>query len=228
MANETVRAAVEGVGVDEPAAASAPEPVDALETLLRFMYAQPLHREIYYRVLTYCTERRMLEDIERFIMALPEYASATQSPFFIIDDLRAQGALSCIELDENGADVAPEDKEGLDEDEIDDLVCAFAYVDTDLGLEAAEQCNPRARFAKLVGGDDAYEEAYREVMDLLREKHGAGSIDLVLQRVQANAPAGVNIVTSTVISDLEKAGVIVWQKGWTLTEEGRGLLESNQ
>lgn len=199
-------------------------PEESLKKLLDFMYAQPLHREILYRVLAFCQTRHMLTEVENFIMQLPEFAAATQSPFFIIEDLRIKGALACLELDENGQVVCEEDKIGLDENEIDDLVVDFAYENTELGNAALNQCSPQSRFLKLVGESAAYEQAYLEVMSFLTEKQGPGAIDAFLQQWKATSGSGSNVATSIVIENLEKSGVIRWQKGWEITEEGRDLL----
>ena len=207
---------------DQAACQAAPD--ERLDALLDFMYAQPLHREIYYRVLEFCRARQALPDVEEFIMGLPEFASATQSPFFIIDDLRYQGALACIELDVDGNEVTDADKEGLDENAIDDLVVSFAYEDTDLGMRAAARCTPDARFEKLASGSGEIPTAYLEIMRLLQEKHGAAAVDALLQGLRRDGALAEGFETSKALEDLEKAGVIFWQQGWLLTEEGKEIL----
>lgn len=197
---------------------------DPAKELLDFIYAQPLHREIYYRVLSFCKDRRSLPEVEEFIMQIPEYRRATQSPFFLIDDLHEKGALAMIELTEDGHEISPEDKEGLDEDEVDDLIASFAYEATKLGIEAAEACTPNARLELLLENYPADREAIQEVMGFLQTKKGIGSIEMMLQQWLNEDDHRLELPISSIVDKLEKTGIIRWDSGWELTEEGRGLL----
>ena len=195
-----------------------------LKKLLEFMYAQPLNREIYYRVLGFCETRRALPEVEDFILQRPECAGALQSPYFIILDLVDHGAIAMLELAEDGHVIEASEKEGLSENEIDDLVVSFACESTELGRAAARATTPAARFSKLMETIDADADACWALMGLLTQKRSASEIDALMgiHVTSDGVPAGI------LLEKLEKSGVIAWDKqGWQLTEEGRRLFDEN-
>lgn len=196
------------------------------EELLDFIYSQPLHREIYYKVLGYCKNRRSLSEIEQFIMDLPEYKRASQSPFFLIRDLHDKGGLDLIELDEAGNEVHEEDKIGLDEDEIDDLVVSFAYECNDVGNAAADLSSTEARLQRLLDANEQDSAAFIALMNFLEEKKSIGQIDRMLVSWLDEPGHSLSIPANIIVDRLEKAGVIYWDKGWILTKEGEEALSN--
>ena len=110
----------------------------------------PLNREVLYRMLAYCAEERALDDLEREAASWPEFETATQNQYRLAEHLVRAGGLDRIERDERGAIVMEQDKEGLDEDAVDDLVRSVAFRTTEAGVRFVEQHRPRARLVELL------------------------------------------------------------------------------
>lgn len=98
----------------------------------------PLNREVLYRMLAYCAEERALDDLEREAASWPEFETATQNQYRLAEHLVRAGGLDRIERDERGAIVMEQDKEGLDEDAVDDLVRSVAFRTTEAGVRFVE------------------------------------------------------------------------------------------
>lgn len=193
----------------------------------------PRFREIHYHTLKFCLEERVLHDIEDMIAEQPEFASCDQNPYRLITYLENAGGLARIELDEDGNHVTPEMKEGLDEDEIDDLVVEYAFVDTEAGRAVYEEMRPRQRLGKLIGAFPKRIRGYMDVLDFCTEPRSWKEIDTLLQGNPVLKSGSMNPMTnnplqpSVFIDQLERSGGIVWKNGsWNITEEGRRFLET--
>jgi len=188
----------------------------------------PLHREINYKTLKFCAERRILPEVEDFIAGCPEFKKASQSPYFLLLFLLKGGGIDTFELDEAGAVIEPAQKEGLTEDEIDDLIAQFAYQTNEVGLAFVEQMNPKNRLLEMLDIEPAYYETYTEVLEFLTEKRSMAEIDTLLRGREAlmanRKPDDRPIQPSVFVDKLEKAGGIFWESGWIITPEGRELL----
>jgi hypothetical protein len=213
---------------DEPPAEESHE--DKVAKVEEAVFRSPLHRELLYKVLDYCREMRILQDVEEQIASFPEFAQASQSQYILITYLVKAGGLDVFELDESGQIIPDEKKDGLGEDEIDDLVVDFAYQTTDAGLTVAEKMSPKARLLELLDINPAYYDTYLELLDFLQEKRSTAQVDTLLRgRPVLMAGRGPNdrpMQPSVFIDRLERAGGIFWQDGWMVTDEGRGLLDS--
>ena len=131
---------------------------------------QPLHREIYYKTLVFCEEARPLRDIEGEIATFAEFKGAANSQYHFIEVLERAGGLERFELDEEGEVVTPERKEGLTEDEVDDLVWDYAFMTTPAGLAVVEQHSPRARIIELLDPRLERKDAYIELLEFCSER----------------------------------------------------------
>ena len=156
----------------------------------------------------------MLTDVESFILARPECKNALEAPYFMIIDLVKQGALEMLELAEDGHAIGPEEKDGLDENELDDLIVDFAFEDTELGRAAADETVPQVRFAKMVGASDALDRGCRAIMRVMKtHKLNALKISELVAKGEipeldcGETPVGV------MLEMMEKSGVIIWDKG---------------
>ena len=190
---------------------------------------QPLQREILYKVLVYCQESRGLQEIEHEVTTYAAFKHAANNPYHFIEVLENAGGLERFELDDEGEVVTPERKEGLTDDEIDDLVASYAFMTTPVGMAVVEQHTPRARIIELLNlvpeRKDAYIEllefcseeprTYNEVSQLFKGRD-------VLVRLVDGEPQTMQ--PSVFIDKLEAAGGIEWRDGWVLTEEGKSYL----
>ncbi|MEE8716430.1 MAG: hypothetical protein SOI26_04800 [Coriobacteriales bacterium] len=221
-----------------PAPAAQPAPADAesdsferrVRKLELAVARHPLHREINVEILRFCRERRDLADVEDHVQRMPEFAAATLDPYHLIDNLVRAGGLERFNLDAEGEIVTDDQLRGLSEDAADDLVAGYALQTTDEGEQAIADASPEVRVRDLLEREperrDTYAEllaffeeeprSYRSVCDLLQGRD-------VLFRVMADG-SRQKIQPSVFVDRLERAGAIVWDEGWTLTEEGRRAL----
>ena len=182
---------------------------EKLAELNRTVMRHPLNREILYKTLAFCAEERPLREAEDFIAALPQFERATQNQFYMLMSLVRSYGLDMIERDEDGNRVLPEQKEGLSEDEVDDLVAEISFKSTDVG----ERTDTYIDLLEFV---EAAPRPYGQIEELLL---GRPALQTVIDgRVETMQP-------SVFVDKLERAGALVWKEGWTLTEEGREFLE---
>jgi hypothetical protein len=168
----------------------------------------------------------MLED---FIVEQPENKSVTQPPYFLIQWLVDAGSLDTYELDAEGNDVTNERKEGLDEDEIDDLVADTAYRTNEAGLAVIEKFSPKNRTMELLAIVPERFDTYIEMLDFLTERRSFAEVSkLLLGRDVLMSGRNADdrpLQPSVFIDKLADAGSIAWSDGWIITEEGKELLE---
>lgn len=197
--------------------------------LMRFVRFEPLIREIDYKVLTYCFERRGLSDIEEHIAGFPEFKSATRDQYSLVTELVRHHGLAFYELDEAGNVVADEDKEGLTENEVDDLVAGFAYRTTDVGREVAARLDPRRRLAELLDAVPSRRDAYLALLEFVRERRSFAELDAFMRAcgvAELSRAAGDGGVQPSVFVDkLERAGAVFYDGGWQATEAALEVLD---
>ena len=80
------------------------------------------------------------------------------------------GGLDRIERDERGAIVMEQDKEGLDEDAVDDLVRSVAFRTTEAGARFVEQHRPQARLVELLQLAPERADVYIELLEFVRAR----------------------------------------------------------
>jgi len=210
-------------------AAAAPAPADPLAALDAVVRRNPLNREIHFKTLAFCCQRRLLPEVEDFIAACPEFSSTDQSPYFLLQFLLKGNGLDSFEVDAAGQVIRPEQKEGLSEDEIDDLVAQYAYETNAVGRQYIKLNSPQNRLLELLNVTPEYYDTYIEVLGFLTEKRSLASVDTLLRGRQVlmvnRDPDDRPIQPSVFIDKLERAGGIFWEKGWQITPEGRELLQ---
>lgn len=214
-----------------------PEPVELtfeqkLEKLRYTVFNRPPLREMFRRMLIFCQEQKSFNELEDEIATYPEFKHCGLTQFSLIDQLLFSYGLEMLEFDEEGNQVTPDMKEGLTEDEADDLVWSYAMLTTDVGNALIKEMEPSRRISDLLEEvplrRDAYVEllqfcnegsrTYREIYDLF---HGRDVLKFTINKVTPNMP----IEPSVLVSRMESAGALVWDDGWKLTREGRKYLE---
>ncbi len=202
-----------------------------LEQARALLIQNPLCRLALYRILTLCaTARLVLQDLEKAIEAMPEYATVTQPPYALIEWLVEVQALDYLELDAEGNEVTDERRQGLSEDEIDDLVTDLAFQTSVVGEVLLEDMAPRNRMEELLMQVPERASTYREVLEFLQERHSFVEIDsllrgreiLMLGREANDRP----MQPSVFVDKLAAAGSIAYSNGWMITQEGKEFLES--
>lgn len=195
--------------------------------LEHFITFEPLIREIDYKILCYCDQRRGLHDIEEKVATFPQFKSATRDQYSLITELVRHHGLELFELDERGNVVTDADKEGLDEDGIDDLVAGYAYQTTDVGKAVADGLAPSKRLEQLFAERPQWREACIAVMRYLVDRHTFAGVDSMLRSSGVSlgvAFTGDPVQPSVVVDKLERAGIIVYDEGWILSDEGKEAL----
>lgn len=190
----------------------------------------PLSREIMYHILGFCQEERLLRTIEDEVATWPAFAQCTQNQFHMITTLTKNYGLELIERDAQGNAVTPEQKQDLTEDEIDDLVCTLNYKTTALGTDFYNRHAPRARILELMEARPERAATYREVLEFIGETPRTYNEvcmllegrDVLQTVIRGNAET---MQPSVFVDKLERSGAVVWNKGWTLTKEGKEYLE---
>jgi hypothetical protein len=191
---------------------------------------QPLHREILYKTLGFCRERRALTAVEDEIATYPEFKYAGQNQYRLISILAEAGGLDRLELDDEGEIVTEEMKAGLSEDEIDDLVASYAFETTDAGEAVFEELNPRRRILDLLETEPERVETFGQVLEFCQSSRTYEEIEELLKDsglqwsgVESDETA---VHPSYFVSTLERVGALVWSDGWLLSDEGRAILQS--
>jgi len=201
---------------------------ERVEHLKATIVRHPLHREIHYKTLRFCQKRHTLPEVEEFIMSCPEFASASQSAYYLLQFLLKGGGTIVYELDEEGEIVLPEQKEGLTEDEVDDLVAQIAFETNEFGRELVEQMSPKKRLLELLEITPDYYDTFIEVLEFLTEKQSFADVDTLLRGrdvlMAGRDPDDRPIQPSVFVDKLERAGGIVWKDGWMITEEAKDVL----
>lgn len=203
---------------------------EKLAALSAAVSRHPLNREILFKTLAFCTAEQSLQSIESTIESFPEYEQCSQNPYQLALTLVKAGGLETIERDADGAVITDEYKEGLLEDEIDDLVQSLNFKTTETGMAYVERNQPRARLAELLDFDPKRSETYIELLSFIdAEPRTYGEIYEFL----AGKPALETIVAgvretmqpSVFVDKLERAGALVWNEGWNLSRDGKSYLE---
>lgn len=190
---------------------------------------QPLLREIMYKMMDLCRTETELHDLEDAVDAFPEYANVRQSALSIAKILVENYGLEIIERDTEGNVVLPEHKEGLTEDEVDDLVATVNYRTTEFGEDYVRANRPAVRLEQMLSLNPERRETYAEVLEFLEaEPRTYDQVKAllagrpILEIVLDGRP--ITMQPSVFLDKLEYAGAIVWKDGWMLTPAGREFL----
>ena len=195
---------------------------DALDNLKAAIVRVPRHRELFVRMLGFCQKRE--------VASYPEFSAAAQTPYHLIMTMVNCGGLRWIELDASGIEMSEERKEGLSEDEIDDLIDAFAVQTTDIGRQAEEELSPNKRLSQLFSAVPTRLTGFLDVIDFCDVPRTFREVDALLrdtEALQAGVLTGQQPLQSSYYLDmLERAGGLVWKDGWEATREGARLAKA--
>ena len=191
----------------------------------------PLQRELFYKVLSFCQESKPLCEIEQMVMALPGFERTSANAYHFIAVMENAGGLERFELDDEGDVVDDARKAGLTEDEIDDLVAEYAFMTTPAGQAVVEQHTPRARIIELLGLVPERRDTYIELMEFLAEEpRPYNEVTQLLDGRDVlwhlDSKGNPELMQPSVFLDkLHDAAAIEWHQGWQLSEEGHAYLD---
>ncbi len=229
--------AVGGLSPESADVASAPEAdtcaeatfEEAVAALTETVNRAPLHREIFLKLLTFCTTQRTLAEAEEAVRACPEFPSVAQSPYRLVRTLVHAGGLYWLELDETGRPLTSQAKAGLTPDEVEDATFAYAVVTTPVGEQVAEDLAPEKRLRRLFDLVPQRLTTYLDLMDFCREKRTFKEIEALLRTRPAAAFASTTssqpLQPSFFVDALERSGGLAWNDGWKITERGMKVLQ---
>ena len=199
------------------------------EDLNRAARRHPLLREIMYKMLELCREETDLEFLEKDVSAFPEYETCRHSVLSIARILVNHHGLTFIERTYEGDQISESDKEGLTEDEVDDLVAYTTYQTTEEGLLYLNQHAPSLRMEQLLSAKPSYKKIYIELLGYIGcDKRSYSDIQNLLRgrrELETFIDGHMQLMQpSVLVDDLEQAGAIVWNDGWRLSEIGSDCL----
>ena len=221
---------------EEPTEAQVQEAMEGLthdqklRMLEEVVIKHPLNREVMYLTLAACNEERLERDLEEEMATFPQFASCTQNQYRLIATLVKARGLRRIERNQDGDEIFPEEKEGLTEDQIDDLVYSISYESTDLGKDFVRLHNPKARLIELLGLKPERSQTYVDVLEFVAQQ--PRSYDEIKELLR-DSPALEVLINdhyvvmqpSVFVDKLERNGALVWNNGWALTKEGEEFLQ---
>lgn len=208
----------------EPAErADAPDEIEQAITLIR---REPAKRELYLEALAAAAASGQDPiarfDLEARMAAKPQAATMFQSMGTLIDALVREGLLA-EELPE------PEFDPDTEEEHID--MARATYALTEKGACVFERLRPASRLSRLFADEPEYAEGFRTLLAFCEGKaRTKRDIDDALAAICAAAPrsrhvSAAGIYPSYFTDRLEQCGGLVWESGWTTTEEGSAFLK---
>lgn len=204
-----------------------------LERANKFIYGEPAKREIYYKMLRAVSEsgRIFRFDLEDRIEDFPEKRSMFQSSGMLIDGLEKCGAfdIHIPEAEEDAdSDEAANVGTNVDEEQVDRAQIAYSV--SAIGSAVLEHMNPKSRLSALIEEHPEREICYRKLLDFCSSTpRTRQEIDALLKEDcerEKKRTGGLPGLYPSYYSDvLERAGCIVWDRGWIDTAEGKALLD---
>lgn len=214
---------------------------EKLSRLSKVITKHPLNQMVLYKILVACKTNRKEGELKEEIATYPQFKSATLDQHSLIDQLVRADGLSMSEYDGNGnlivrgeqtdGVLAEQDKTPPPDQDQEASVTWRCYLTTEIGLIYIDENTPEKRLADLLSLVPSRNEFYLKVLDFCSgEKQPYKAIEALLERDLLALPEeqALHIPTkpSLFIDKLERAGGIVWDDGWTITDIGRRMLQT--
>ena len=202
---------------------------EAVAALEETVNRAPLHRELFLKLLGFCTTQRTLAQAEEKAASCPEFSSVAQSPYCLIRTLVNAGGLYWLELGEDGLPLTGAFKAGLTAEQIEDATFGYAVITTPVGEQVTENLAPEKRLRRLFDLVPQRAATYLDVLDFCREPHSFKEVESLLKLQPSSsftsATSSQPLQPSFFIDALERAGGLFWNNGWNTTEKGIALLK---
>ncbi|MDR1358532.1 MAG: hypothetical protein LBJ48_04160, partial [Coriobacteriales bacterium] len=133
--------------------------------------------------------------------------------------------------DSASVELSAQRKQGLSEDEVDDLIHDFAYRTTSIGRAAIESMDPRRRFEGFAAEFPELVEASLEVLAFLGKRRSMAAIDSLFRHatlLQENGRDGRPLQPSVLVDKLEQSGCIYWNNGWIISKGGERVVTEQE
>lgn len=175
--------------------------MEATAKILRRISAEPAYSAILYKILVYCHPARLSSDVERAVLSFPEMKGSLQAPATFLSWLEEEGGIEKIPVSE---------KETL-------------WSTTMAGRRVVEAESYDNRLMRLFDREAHYRDIYLQVLRMCLSPKSRREIESALGGI----PVLENpvVLPSFFIESLEKAGGLIWNERWVVTETGKELLE---
>lgn len=207
------------------------EQVDAVLTCIG---AQNSLREILYKILVFCQERREFGEVEQFIQDTPEgtYNHLLQEPYTLIHMLLKERGLDGYAYDEQGELLEGDEYDGYTPQDMQNLAATYEVQTSPAGAEACELISPERRFQSLMMQHPHRSDTYYQFMAFCQTPRKLPEIKEFYEQHTELAHDTVQIhhtlSADFYIDKLEKAGVLVWMGAWQLNEAGKRILAAHE
>lgn len=188
-------------------------------------------REIFYKLLVFCSEKRPYGEVERFIQESDEYVYShiIQSPVALIEVLVRSFGLVKTALDSEGNPVSTDLLAELDPDEADDIVCGYTLTTSEAGNAVADALAPRKRFKAQLARNRGRIETFIAILDFCAQEPRKFPVikafyDAHDEFEKDTAVDSQALACDFYVDKLEKAAMLVWRGQWEVTSEGRQML----
>lgn len=195
------------------------------EDVLKCVMWESAKREIYITVLKHVStnpEPSLRSELEQRMIALPEAKTMHQAPGTLLDAL-----IKCGALEEETPDPV------FDEDTQEYFVdrSQASYTLTSTGQEALTKLSTSERTRSLFESEPQFKNSYMNLLSFCAEQARTRlEIDELLDDVCAAQPNSASVTrygiyASYFTDKLQASGALVWDGGWTTTEDGKAILE---
>lgn len=173
-------------------------------------------QEVLYRTLLHCEVLRAYDEVETYVSEQPEmvYGQILQAPRTLIGFLTDAGGIA--QVDDQGVPFACEGENYSSGD------CFLST--TDEGIAAARAFCPLERLESLVSLKPTRKEAFLLFLEACLEPQAFSTLESFCNeevRRRCFGSDGDVLEADYFVSQLEKAGGLVWKKAWVTTEEGK-------
>ncbi|RDB70723.1 hypothetical protein [Eggerthella sinensis] len=201
------------------------------ENIKRRISVEPRYEKALYRILGDCLEPIAFEDLEAKICAYPEMRAALHEPDILVSWLVDVEALKTIPKDDEKSDmrqlaatesVSIEAETADKPDTTNHEPRSFMLVATEAGRRVWTEHEAADEVARLLEAADAFGSTYTRVLELCRTPQSTRALEKKL--VEEGLLDLRQRQVSCFLDKLEKAGGLVWDRGWTTTRQGLSQL----
>lgn len=180
------------------------------ENIKRRISVEPRYEKALYRILGDCLDPIAFSDLERKIGSYPEMQVRFHEPATLVSWLVDAGALEALEVEPGG------DEANRSEGDI-------ALATSEAGKQIWAEHETTDDMARLIGTAGSLARAYKRVLELCRTPQSKRTVERALS--EEGLLDTKQRQASCFLDKLEKAGGLVWNKGWTTTRQGLSQLD---
>ena len=230
-----------------PTDTAAAEAVEAAyQQLVIAIEKQPLNRPVFYQALAQCRTEQPEAELEIAVSRFVQFKSGTLDQHTVIMSMVKAGGLQMIEYDNEGGLICRDKGEGsgssklpqansgdhigeMPEKEIE--VSRRGFLTTALGLRYLDEQSPDRRIGELLASMPGRNDIYMKLLEsIVQDKHTYKFIESLLSddlaAMKDEVVAHIGIKPSVFVDKMERAGGIIWDDGWAITDAGRRMLEA--